>query len=177
MSFNFPSASLAAGSSTSVAKLGGTIVDHFADAGNATTVETDLYSDTLTASLLATNGDKVVGEYGGIFVSSGTATRQLRAYFGGTAIFDSGTLSIGAGSDAWYMQVIVIRESSTVVRCVAIMNTTGATTSAYCTYTRITGLTLTNTQILKITGQAAGVGAATNDIVAKLGSIEWKSAA
>lgn len=177
MSFNFPSGSLSAGSSTSVAKLGGTIVDHFADAGNVTTGETDLYSDTLPASILATNGDKIVMSFGGIFVSSATATREIKIYFGGTVVFDSGALSISAGSDAWEIDCIAIRDSSSTVRCITTMTTTGAAINAYCSYTRVTGLTLTNTQIAKITGQAAGVGAATNDIVAKVGTMEWKSAA
>lgn len=177
MSYNFPSGSLAAGSSTAVAKLGGVIFDHYADGGNGTTVETDLYSDTLPASILATNGDKITAYYGGIFVSSATATRQIKVYFGGTVVFDSGALSISAGSDAWYVQTTVFRESSTVIRAITTMSTTGAAINAYCTYTRVTGLTLTNTQIVKVTGQAAGVGAATNDIVAKVGSVEWWSAA
>ena len=37
----------------------------------------------------------------------------------------------------------------------------------------LTGLTLSNTAVLKVTGQAAGVGAATNDIVAKLGWVQF----
>lgn len=162
---------------TNIPKVGGTIFDHFADAGNTTTTETDLYSDTLPASILNTNGDKVSAVYGGIFVSSGTATREIRVYFGGTLIFDSGALSISVGSDSWAVYTDIIRDTSSSVRCIVTMNTTGATTNAYCTYTLVSGLTLTNTQILKITGQAAGVGAATNDIVAKQGYVEWKSAA
>ncbi len=40
----------------------------------------------------------------------------------------------------------------------------------------LTGLTLSGSNILKITGQAAGTGAATNDIVAKMGFVEFKAA-
>lgn len=150
--------------------------NHFADAGNTTTTETDLYTDTLASGQLFTNGDKIIATYAGIFVSSATATRQLRAYFGGTLIFDSGALSISAGSDAWQIDVTIIRESATVVRCSVVATTAGASLNVYDNYTRITGLTLSNTQILKITGQAAGVSAATNDIVAKLGYVELKPA-
>lgn len=150
-----------------------TLFNHFADAGNTTTGETDLYSDTTVAGQLSTNGDKLYAEYAGIFVSSATATRQLRAYFGGTLIFDSGALSISAGSDAFQIDVTIIRESSTVVRCSVIATTAGASLNVYDNYTRVTGLTLSGTNILKITGQAAGVGAATNDIVAKLGFVQF----
>lgn len=150
----------------------GVLFDHFADQGNGTTVETDLYSDTLVASQLFLNGDKLRCEYGGVFVSSATATRQLKVYFAGTLIFDSGALTLSLSS-AWDVSVLVIRESSTVIRAVVSMTTQGAALAAYTAYTRITGLTLSGTNILKITGQAAGVGAATNDIVAKLGYVEY----
>lgn len=157
--------------------IGGILFDHFTDVGNSTTTETDLYSDTLIASTLATNGDKVTAVYAGTFVSSASATREIRVYFGGTLIFDTGALSISAGADAWTINCIVVRDSTTSVRCSVWANVTGAALNAFCAYTSVSGLTLTNTQVLKITGQAAGVGAATSDIVAKLGTVEWKSAA
>lgn len=152
------------------------LFDHYADAGNVSTDESDLYSDSLAAGQLYADGQKLIAEYGGIFVSSATATRQLRAYFGGTAIFDSGALSISAGADAWDMRIMVIRASATVARCIVAMNLSGAATTAFCAYTAVTA-TLADAQILKVTGQAAGVGAATNDIVAKAGMVEWKAAA
>ncbi len=149
------------------------LFDHFTDAGNTTTSETDLYSDTTAAGQLATNGDKIVAEYGGIFVSSGTATRQIKVYFGGTAIFDSGALSIST-SASWTVTLTIIRVSSTVVRYNVALQTQGAALASYTSVSELTGLTLSNTNILKITGTAGGVGAATNDIVAKLGNVEYK---
>lgn len=154
---------------------GQALFDHFVDAGNGTTVETDLYSDTIAASQLANNGEKLEIEYGGVFVSSGTATREIKIYFGGTVIFDTGTLTLSLSS-AWTVYVEIIRVSATVIRYMASLTTQGAALSAYTAVGEVTGLTLSNTNIMKITGQAAGVGAATNDIVAKLGYVEWKSA-
>lgn len=156
--------------------IGGTIFDAFADAGNSTTTETDLHTYTTPASTLAENGGKVTANYAGTFVSSATATRQMKVYFGGTAIFDSGTLTISA-SAAWDVKVTIIRVSSTVVRYTVAMNTQNAALAAYTAVGELTGLTLTNTNIIKITGQAAGVGAATNDIVLKLATGEWKAVA
>lgn len=153
-----------------------TIFDHFADAGNTGTGEDDLYSDTVPAGQLANNGEKIDAEYGGIFVSSATATREIKFYFGGTMIFDTGALTLSL-SAAWTAYVTIIRESSSVVRCMVSLQTEGAALAAYTAYTRVTGLTLANTQVLKITGEAAGVGAATNDIVAKLGTVIWHAAA
>lgn len=165
------------GTSSSAARLGGSIFDHFTDANNGTTVETDLYSDTLVASSLGTNGDKIRAQYGGTFSGAVASTQELRAYFGGTLIFDSGALSIGAATDSWNLFVSVIRVSSSVVRCLVTLTTNFATLSSYATYTEVTGLTLSNTQILKITGQAAGAGALSNQITAKEGFVQWLSAA
>jgi hypothetical protein len=165
-----------AGGSTSTAKLGGAVFDHYADAGNSGTSETDLYSDTLPAGLLGTNGDKLEVFYAGTFVSSGTATRQLLLKWAGTAILDTGALTVSLSS-AWTLWGQIIRESSSIIRCACSLTTEGAALAAYTQYTRITGLTLSNTQVLKITGTATGVGAATNDIVAKQASLSWFGAA
>lgn len=147
------------------------LAEHFADAGNVTTGETDLYTDTLTAGLLANNGDEVEANYAGVFVASATATREVKVYFGGTVVFDSGALGITGTALSWDVEVSIIRVSSSVVRCSTIMNQDGATLTSQTAYKEVTGLTLANTQVLKITGQAAGVGAATNDIVAKFGVV------
>jgi len=167
---------LVVGAGTAVTNLPKTLFDDFADIGNIGTGEDDLFSHTIAASQLATNGDKLTSNMAGIFVSSATATRRLKAYFGGTLIYDSSALSLSTSSD-WDMKMIVLRESSTVVRCSVTVNTTTASSAPYCQYTRITGLTLSNTNVLKITGEAAGVGAATDDIVAKLGTIVFVPAA
>lgn len=153
--------------------VGGTLFDQFADANNGTTVETDLYTNTLAASTLNANGDVVSAHYAGTFVNS-TSTKQLKVYFGGTVIFDSGALTVSAATD-WVVNVNVMRESSSAVRCSVTANLTGASTGSFAKYTSIGGLTLSNTQILKITGTAAAVGAASNDITAKMGFIEFKA--
>ncbi len=119
-------------------------------------------------------GDKIEAEYGGTFVSSATATREVKAYFGGTMIFDTGTLTLSLSS-AWTMYVTLIRVSSTVVRYMVSFTTEGAALAAYTAVGEVTGLTLSGTNILKITGEAAGVGATTNDIVAMMGYVEFKS--
>lgn len=159
-------------------KLGNTgpLFDHYATVGNVTTGETDLYSDTLAAGTLASNGDKLEIGYGGAFVSSGTATREIKIYFGGTIIFDTGALTLSLSS-AWTAYAEIIRVSATVIRYMVSMTTEGAALAAYTAVGEVTGLTLANTNVLKITGQAAGVGAATNDILAKMGYVLLFSAA
>lgn len=170
--------SLKAGASTGTAKVGGAAFDHTTDIGNTTVLGADdnLYSDTIAASTLGTNADKITAYYGGIFVSSGTATRKIKVWFAGTAIFDTGALTVSL-SAAWTIYVDIIRVSATVIRYMISLATEGAALSAYTAVGELTGLTLSNTNILKITGAAAGVGAAANDIVAKMASIGWCPAA
>lgn len=171
-------AGVPAGNSTSFAKLGGPIFDHYADAGNTHTdgTEDDLYSDTTPASVLASNGDKLSAWYAGSFVSSGTATRRIKVYFGGTAIFDTGALTLSL-SAAWTCYVDIVRVSSTTIRYAVSMTTEGAALAAYTAAGQLAGLTLSNTNILKIIGAAAGIGAAANDVLAQAGAVEWKPAA
>lgn len=149
------------------------IFDHFADANNTNTSETDLYSDTLSAGKLAANGQKISGYYGGIFTGAATSTQRLKVYFGGTAIYDSGALAIGAATDNWAVNVEVIRVSASVVRCIVRATSDFATVVPPVTYTEVTGLTLANTQIIKITGTAAGIAGASNQITAKQGSLTF----
>ena len=152
------------------------IFDHYASVGNVGTGEDDLYSDTTAASQLSANGEKLEAEFGGTFVSSATATREVKVYFAGTAIFDTGALTLSLSS-AWTCYVAIIRVSATVVRYMVTFATEGAALAAYTSVGELTELTLSNTNVLKLTGEAAGVGAATNDIVAMLGSISWVPAA
>ncbi len=219
---------------------GGSLFDHYATVGNSGTSETDLYSDTIVANTLNVNGDKLEIEYAGSFVSSGTATRQIKIYFGGVNIFDTGALTLSLSS-AWTAYVTLIRASSSAVRYMVSLTTQGAALAAYTSVGIITttttltsginssvtsipvasgtnlvngdyigidseilkissgggtttltatrgqlgttaashsnGATVTrlipfNANTLKITGTAAGAGAASNDITAVLGSVK-----
>lgn len=169
-------ASVLAGLSSGQARLGGTIFDHSSDAASTHTngTEDDLYSDSVAASVLGTNNDKVEARYSVVTVAHATATRQIRVYFAGTLIFDSGPLATVTG-DSPEIHVLIIRKSSTIVRCTVKISSLRM--GGYPTFTEVTGLTLSGANILKITGTAAGTGAAASDIVAKLGTVEWKGAA
>jgi len=156
--------------------LGGTIKDFFADVATTTsTAETDIYTYTTMANTLNVNGDKIDAEYGLQLTSTGGITKQLRAYFAGTLIFDSGALSISASTD-FIINILVIRDSATTVRCIATANTTGAATNAYAKVTKVTGLTLSNTNILKVTA-TVGTGAVAGDATGICGMVEVKAAA
>lgn len=153
-----------------------TLADHYATVGNSGTSETDLYSDTLANNQLGADGEKISAYYGGSYLLHATATRQIKIYFGGTAIFDSGALVL-ASSSAWVIYVQIIRISATAIRYMVSLNTQGTSADSFTSAGELTGLTLSNQNILKITGTAAAAGAASNDIQAKLGSIAWHAAA
>ena len=157
---------------------GGCIFNAFADKGNVTIDETILHSYTTIANTFSTNGESISANYGGVFVRSSTATRKLKVYFGGTGgtqIFDSTALI--TDNSSWTVTVMVMRVSATVVRYMVYMNSPLADTALHTAAGELTGLTLSSTNILKITGQAAGVGAANDDIVLKLAGGTWLASA
>lgn len=154
---------------------GGAIVDYFTDANNTGTGETDLYTYTTKANTFAANGEKLEAWYSGTF-NDLTATSQLKVYFAGTAIADTGALTVSA-IGGWKIDVALIRVSSTVVRYVVNISTPGASTAIYTSSGELTGLTLSNTNIIKITGTAGGGTGGNSDITAKSGSIYWYGSA
>jgi len=152
------------------------LFDHYTDVGNATTVETDIYSDTIAAGQLANNGEAIQAWYALIGANNFTG-KTIRVYFGGTKIYDSGTISINAGISI-NVEVKIIRDSSTSIRysIFAIADQTGAGTAAVSNAVgKLSGLTLANTNILKITAQS-GIGGANNDTVGESGKVVWVAA-
>ncbi len=158
---------------------GGVLFDNFADAGNVTTGKTDLYSYTTKANTFLVNGEKIEAGYGGILVGHATATRNITLAFAGTDIFDSGTINCSSTTN-WDLFVTLIRVNSDTIRykiTLVVMGTAMGAIGPIVSVGTLTGLTLTGTNVLKITGTAAAAGAATNDIVAKLGTGKWFAAA
>lgn len=156
--------------------LGGGIFDFFTDVtvGGA---ETDIYTSTTAASTLAVNGAKVTAVWAGNFVTVGTELTQLKVYFAGSAIWDSTGVAPTTGTTSWRVRAEIIRVSSTVVRYAVTLTTTTGTTYVYETVGELTGLTLTNTNILKITGTSTGVGSGSGDIVGKMGYVDYRAPA
>lgn len=161
---------------TTIVSVRKTLFDHFADAtvGGA---EADIYSDTLVASQLAANGDKIVAVYAGNFVTLGTELTHLKQYFDGQVIWDSTGIAPATGTTSWRVNVEIIRVSATVIRYSVSLNTTGASGYVYCTVGELTGRTLSNTNIVKLTGASSGVGSGSGDIIGKLSTLEFVPAA
>lgn len=151
--------------------IGGVVADFSADAQNGTTVETDLYSYTTPTNTLVDDGEKITFTYTGKF-NDATSTAQLKIYFGGTVIGNTGALTVSS-IGAWVVSGYIIKTSSTTARASINVSTPGTSTANYTEQTDLTGLTFTNTNIIKITGTAAGASGGSNDITGKLGSINW----
>ena len=131
----------------------------------------DLQSVTIAAGQLAANGDRLLARWVGQAVAHATATRQVRLLFGGTTIADSTAYVTGYGG-IYVWDIEIVRVSSSVVR--TSLNGNNPAVSALSalpfaagTYTEVTGLTLANTQVLKITAAATGAGAASGDITGR----------
>lgn len=155
--------------------IGGIIANFTSTVDNATTVETDLYTYTTKVRTLNSVGEAIEAIYSGVF-NDLTATSQLRVYFAGTSIADTGALTVSA-TGGWQCNVFIIRTDTDKARAVVTINTPGASTALYTSQTDLTGLTFTNTNIIKITGQAGGATGGSSDIQAKLGEIWWWPAA
>lgn len=154
---------------------GGAIKDFIATVDNVGTGETDLFTYTTKASTLAADGEKLNFNIGGTF-NDLTATAQLQFYFGGVNVGNTGALTVSA-TGGWSANVFLTRTSSTTVRSLVTVTTPGASTAVYTTQTDLTGLTLSGTNIIKITGTAAGASGGNGDISAKLAVITWHGAA
>ncbi len=132
--------------------------------------EADIYSYTVPAGKLSNNGDKLIVVYAGSFVTGGTELCQLKYYFAGTGIWDSIGVAPTTGTTSWRVTAELIRVSSTVVRYTVSLQTTGASGFIYCNVGELTGLTLSNTNIIKLTGVSSGIGSGAGDIVGKMSS-------
>lgn len=132
---------------------------HYTTSGTSSVAETDLYSDTLAAGQLAANGDTIYVDFTTQY-APGAATRRVRLYFGGTVIYDS-TAIAGPGNSTLTGRATIVREDASTVRCSVqiVVSAAGYSTSTVASYTSITGLTLSNTQIVKLTGQSSVVTA------------------
>lgn len=156
-------------------RVGGVVKKFIASVGNITTGEDDLFTYTTPASTMGATEESLFWTVGGNYAGLLTATKQIKAYFAGTMIYDSGAVTLSALGD-WSLQAEIIRTGTSTARSIVSLNTTGASNATYTKETDLTGLTFTATNIIKITGEAAGTGPATDDIVAKLGTLRWEPA-
>jgi len=149
--------------------------DFYADVNNVSTTETDLLTYTTVANRLNATGEKIISNFSGTF-NDVTASSQLKLYFAGNLIGDTGTLTMSV-TGAWVTTVSIIRTGTTTARAIVNISTPSASTASYTKYTSLTGLTFTGTNIIKITATASGATGGNDDITATYGNIIWQPAA
>lgn len=154
---------------------GGVVADFYTDVNNSGTSETDIYTYTTPASTLAATGEKIEFSYT-INLSDITATAQIQVYFAGASIGNTGALTVSA-TGAVIVSGYIIRTGSSTARASVSISSPTASTAVYTSQTDLTGLTFTNTNILKVTGTAGGAGGGSSDITGKLGWVRWFGAA
>lgn len=126
--------------------------------GNATTVETDLFSYTLPAGALSNNGESVVMNVTGTFAATAN-NKRIRIRFGSTVIFDSGALAIVAANQ-YTIQARVWRVDGTNQKASILL------TSSSTLFVIPAGIITNPTETLSgtVTFKITGLGTANNDI-------------
>ena len=140
-------------------------------AGNSGTTETDLFSYSVPGDTLRKDGESLEFWFGGTLLGHATATRQLRVKFGATTIYDS-TAQTNTTNYEFSLRGQIMRVNATSQKSIVFLNTTQAQLFVFSDYAT-SAETLSNAITLKLTGQAGGVGAATNDIKFELGKVSW----
>ncbi len=156
-----------AGTSSTFAKAPGVLKDFLIDDTTSGTGETDLYSYTVPANVLASNGDKLTFKV--VFDAADAGGAYISFHFAGDSVIWANGTSLDATGIATFE---VIRTSSTT----AIISVQGTpvtlTWSSIDNHASLTGLDFTIANIIKVTAQCS-----TNSITAKYGYIEYKPAA
>lgn len=152
--------------------LGGNLTQFQSDAGNSGTSATDAYSYTIPTNTLDADGMGISANYGGTFVNS-ASTKKVEVMLDGTVIYDSTAMTPSA-TGSWALDVKCNRVSSTVARCIVGADIHGTASYTHANYTSVTVANWTSTRILKLRLTAAGGGAASNDIVARLGRVRFE---
>ena len=141
--------------------------------GNSTTAETTIFSVTVPANTCEASNDAIEAVVGGSLVGHATATRTVKVKFGTAVLLTTGAFTV-ASDDTFRIAVTIIRTSATSLRSVTSFVAGLSQYAAYQTAT-ISDLWATATDFV-VTGQAGGVGAATDDIVGRIGYVEYKPA-
>lgn len=142
--------------------------DFYTSVSNSGTTETDLYSFTIPANTLVTNGEKIIARFSGSF-NDATGTETMKSYFAGTATSNIGGI---AGNPAnWDYQIMLTRSGTTTARVTVNFLSDGIFKPGITT--SLTGLDFTTTNIFKITGTSSQ--SVTDAIKADIGTIYWQA--
>lgn len=137
--------------------------------GNTAATETDLFSYTIPANTLTTNGDSVDFVASGTYANTAATNKRIKVYLGAATVLDTGNLGLGSAAYDWTLRGTILRVGSTSQKCEAVLTTSIPANSIW-TYTpqnyASASEDLTGTVQLRITGNATNA----NDVVGEF----WK---
>lgn len=159
------------------------IFDRVNDDSSASTngTEDTLRSVPIDGTVITATNQKLIQSETIKTVASVTAARRIKKYLGdasGTLIWDSGALTISAGTTIHLQTEIFRGNDDNTARCAVTASTTSASTIPYVTFTEVTtGLAFSDGTSLTTTGIASGTGAAIGDILIKTNTVSFVPAA
>lgn len=140
---------------------------------NSGSSATDMFSKTIDANQLASDGNELHFETSGFEVDA-TATMNLSIIFNGTSIGATSPLTL-AGTTNWVIRGKIIRTSSSTARSdITISVDDGTTRDTYINSAVLSGLDFTSTIVLKLVATAGGAGASTGDIIGHLWLVDFE---
>jgi hypothetical protein len=141
------------------------LYNNFNAVSNSSSTETDLFSYTMPAGTLGSNGETIEGIVAGTFAATAN-NKRLRVKIGATTVFDSGSLAITSATD-WSLSYTLIRVSDTSQKCVGTLTLSNTTTQSFTDYSTAAE-TLSVSNIVKVTGQ----GTASSDLTGEFTKIK-----
>lgn len=142
----------------------GTLNTETSTVGNVGTGEDQLFSYTIPAGKLATNGNTISGTMTGTVAANGN-TKTLKLKFGSTTILTT-LVTSSTITSSWSFDYEITRTSATTQKCaIRLHNPDGLGVSVYAT----AGETLSGTVALVLTGEATS----DNDIVKEMAKVKF----
>lgn len=141
-----------------------TLVSSVIQAGNTAATETDLFSYTAPVGTLSDVGDSLEFSACGTFAATGSVNKVIKVLFGGTTIYNSGSLAITTAK-SWALFGSVSKVSATSQKCVVTISTSDSALVSSVTYTAAAEA-LTAAVVLRVRGN----GTNANDVIGQ----QWK---
>lgn len=148
-----------AGTSGVWPKPGGVVYQSLTDVTTSSTTETDLWNQTIAASVLSADGHAYHFFFGGQITGHATNSQRLRIYINSNAIFDT-TAQVVATTQDFLIEGWIIRNGTETARSIVHLQTGFPITSwNFATYTAVpSGNAWGSSGTLKLTGQIGGTG-------------------
>jgi hypothetical protein len=160
---------LRAGTSTTLARAGGILKEFYTDESTTSVTEDPLYTYSVPANALSTNGDKIEFE----FTADVTGGDDIRVNFDGQVVYAQNVNGASGGSGNYVVKGYIIRTGSSTARAYAVWHVDYVAFSPQdVLISDLTGIDFTAAIDLVF----AAVTGGTTGTTAKTGIIKWEPA-